>query len=160
MEIIEHSQSRLSLKDTEKDKQVGLVAAAIFIGIVSGIFAFEGGWSIAGFGLLISVALIIASRVLPVTATVTIDRSANLVKRSTSGKDTSKDFECALSDVKHAAVSHAHVDADEAGIESLQCPQIILKNGEHYLLREYHSAGTQSRDVVALINEFLRESAV
>jgi hypothetical protein len=155
MKVIEQTATRLVIEDNQADKRIGLILAGIFLTITAVIFAFEGGWQIAGLLLVLAIGLVIYSRHATSIIRILMDKQSDVIALTTSDNNSSLDFQRALSDIEHAETHHHYQGRKDAGDSPLKCPRLLFKDGEYRLLRVYHSAGTQSDETVALINNFL-----
>jgi hypothetical protein len=64
-------------------------------------------------------------------------------------------FEPSINDVARADAHHRQAGEKEAGDSTFDCPILVFRDGNERPLRAYQSAGTQSRDTAAIINDFL-----
>ncbi len=156
MEIIENTPERLSFRDEQSDKRIGLMFISIFLAVVGFIFAREGGYGIAAIFLLPAiVCFLLSRRPQPVTTTV-FDRATNQVQQITEHRGERSEKTLSLDDIAKADISRrGDIEAGDGGFDQ---PVLVLHDGTVWPLREYHSAGTQSQAAVDAIEAFLKRA--
>ncbi|MEM7705026.1 MAG: hypothetical protein AAF358_05705 [Pseudomonadota bacterium] len=159
MQIIEESATRLVLEDTHRDKRVALVIASVIAMVVAVYLAIELDFTVASLPFVLGLVALVALWRMDYKATLEFDRSRGKFTHTVTDRGKASESTLELNDIAKAEVSESDPDNSSGDTPSPNYrPDLILADGTRYALRDFHSAGTQSEEVVDRVNRFL-ESA-
>ncbi|MEM7360426.1 MAG: hypothetical protein AAF431_15120 [Pseudomonadota bacterium] len=158
MNILENTEDRLVIEDTHEDKKLALKIFIVFmLGMAIYLFVTELDGTIAAFPGVLAIAAYIALKLTKGGNTLTLDRKANQIHFVMDDGKEVTEFNRPFSELVRAFVSEKRSSSDSTS-GTVKCPILVFEGGEEFKLRKHHSAGTQSRDIVDVITEFLEKS--
>ncbi len=154
MKVVEKTDDRLTIVDTQLDKKLGIAVASAFLLYLAYEFAISDGLIISVFFVLLVIVLLIYLKRTLMSSTLSFDHPKDEVVLVVKDRTSEQRWDWKLSDIETAELSEKR-RADEMRGDGKKRPVLVLKDGTRVPIRPYHSAGGQSFDAVAAIQRFL-----
>ncbi|WP_407492575.1 hypothetical protein [Pseudooceanicola sp. MF1-13] len=153
---MDKTDDRLTLVDTQADKQLALRIVAIALVAIGLWMLWEGEWIILPVTLAGAAAVIYYAKRSKMQSLIVFDRPRNSVTLTVDDRKGRQTWDWALSDVETAELSRRYNDLSDTGPSTANDrPDLVLKDGTRVPMRPYHAAGSQSWNAVAAVKLFL-----
>jgi len=158
MKILENTHDRLVIQDTHEDKKLALKIVIFFMfGMAAYMLFYERDWTIASLPAGLAVIAYIVLILTKGGNTLTLDRKQNSIYFVMDDGKNVSEFTRPFTELIKAYVSERDASSGSTS-GKVKCPMLVFKDGEEFKLRKHHTAGTQSKDIVDVISDFLKRS--